>query len=143
VNNRRVRRKLLKSGDRIRMGDTELLFQLHPGASRKASGRQSVVVSRSKGFLLSANERVAIPATGGEIGRSRSCTFRLSDPLVSAHHARLEWRDGQCTLLDLGSTNGTFVNGVRVQHRHLRLGDTIRVGATSLIFQVLAARSQE
>jgi pSer/pThr/pTyr-binding forkhead associated (FHA) protein len=62
------------------------------------------------------------------LGRREGCDLVLPDPRVSREHARVE-RDALGTeVVDLGSTNGTFVNGQRVQRRRLRNGDRIRIG---------------
>ncbi len=60
---------------------------------------------------------------------------RLSDGTVSRQHARLTRRDGNWHIEDVGSVNGTFVNGVRVRNpTRLHLGDQIRCGRTLLVF---------
>jgi pSer/pThr/pTyr-binding forkhead associated (FHA) protein len=65
------------------------------------------------------------------IGRS-GADLEVDDRGVSRRHARLSrGPDGGWTLTDLGSTNGTFVNGVRVRVARLRDGDEIRVGAAT------------
>jgi pSer/pThr/pTyr-binding forkhead associated (FHA) protein len=59
-----------------------------------------------------------------------------SDEFASAHHARVESQRDGVWLLDLGSTNGTWVNGSRMDGRHrLKNGDVIRIGATELRFE--------
>lgn len=64
------------------------------------------------------------------IGRSRSCDIRLREDTVSRLHAALVWRDDALVLEDLGSSNGTFVNGDRVlEPRPLGAGDEIRFGS--------------
>jgi pSer/pThr/pTyr-binding forkhead associated (FHA) protein len=68
------------------------------------------------------------------VGRSDDNAVALRrDEFASAHHARLEaLRDG-VWLVDLGSTNGTHVNGARIDgRRRLRTGDVVRVGDTEL-----------
>src|SRR6185295_12643806 len=65
---------------------------------------------------------------GGVIGRASECALRLEGPSVSRQHARVE-QDGPVWMLrDLGSKNGTFVNGQRRELAPLSLQDTVRVG---------------
>jgi hypothetical protein len=69
------------------------------------------------------------------IGRGQDAQFRLPDTGVSRRHLEITW-DGQSALLsDLGSTNGTTVNGQPVQTWQLGDGDVIRVGHSSLVFR--------
>ena len=64
------------------------------------------------------------------IGRSRSSGCVLSDPTVSRAHAALSYRDGAWSLRDLGSTNGTYVNGRRITgETEVRPGDEVAFGA--------------
>jgi pSer/pThr/pTyr-binding forkhead associated (FHA) protein len=58
----------------------------------------------------------------------------LNDSKVSRSHADLRNRDGQWLIVDLGSSNGTKVNGRRVDHHPLRDGDRIQLGGTTLLF---------
>jgi pSer/pThr/pTyr-binding forkhead associated (FHA) protein len=65
------------------------------------------------------------------VGRGSSCDVRLPDPSVSHRHASLQARGADFVLVDEGSTNGTFVGGVRVAPRTSRIvrsGDMVRVG---------------
>jgi len=71
------------------------------------------------------------------IGRSEDSHFCLpQDRYFSRHHCILEIAPPQCFLRDLGSTNGTFVNGIRVETAHLKNGDRIQGGETVLEVEV-------
>jgi len=73
------------------------------------------------------------------IGRSEDAQFCLpQDRYFSRHHCILEIAPPQCFLRDLGSTNGTFVNGIRVETAHLKHGDRIQGGETVLEVEVAA-----
>ncbi|MDH4137427.1 MAG: NBR1-Ig-like domain-containing protein [Anaerolineae bacterium] len=70
------------------------------------------------------------------LGRVRGSDVVISDPEVSRRHASITWERGQPVIRDLGSTNGTFVNGVRITGpQALRDGDTIGLGKVQLGFQ--------
>ncbi len=73
------------------------------------------------------------------IGVAARCSVRLSVPDVSRSHALLTNRNGRVIVLDLGSTNGTFVNGKRVKEAELAPGDFLRF--SSVVAQVLPASS--
>jgi two-component system, cell cycle response regulator len=66
--------------------------------------------------------------SGMIVGRSLDADIWLDDESVSRHHAKLELIDNTVHLTDLGSRNGTFCNGERVQSRALAEGDRIQVG---------------
>jgi DNA-binding CsgD family transcriptional regulator len=68
------------------------------------------------------------------VGRGDDVALRLPDAGVSRHHAKfIVASDGNLTVLDLDSTNGTFVNDVRVELRPLRTGDTVRIGPDAVL----------
>jgi len=69
------------------------------------------------------------------IGRGQDSSFRLPDTGVSRRHLEINWDGQTATLSDLGSTNGTTVNGNPVQTWQLGDGDVIRVGHSSLVFR--------
>jgi hypothetical protein len=69
------------------------------------------------------------------IGRHDSCDIILNDFSVSRRQAKIEYRQGKYILTDLGSTNGTFVNGKPVTTQPLKTGDTIKVGTSLLFFK--------
>jgi DNA-binding NtrC family response regulator len=69
------------------------------------------------------------------LGQSPICAVRLNDQTVSRRHAAFDVVDGALRLTDLGSTNGTFVNGIRAHDVALAGGETIQVGAHVLLLQ--------
>ena len=70
------------------------------------------------------------------IGQSPVCQVRLGDPTVSRRHAALEAERGWIRIVDLESSNGTFVNHARIRDGCLRGGETVGVGATTLRFDL-------
>jgi hypothetical protein len=69
------------------------------------------------------------------IGRLPECEVVIHDPGASRRHAQLREQQGVWTLTDLGSTNGTQLNGQTVQQRALADGDRITIGTTVLEFR--------
>jgi pSer/pThr/pTyr-binding forkhead associated (FHA) protein len=69
------------------------------------------------------------------IGRLPDCDIVLDDKGASRRHAQVRTRDGSSTLTDLGSTNGTKLNGQQVETRVLEDGDRITVGTTLIEFR--------
>jgi Protein of unknown function (DUF3662)/FHA domain len=69
------------------------------------------------------------------LGRGTDCDLRLVDPGVSRHHAEIRVEDGDVVLVDLGSPNGTFVNGQPVRRVPLTDGTRVTLGRTTLVFR--------
>jgi pSer/pThr/pTyr-binding forkhead associated (FHA) protein len=72
------------------------------------------------------------PGTIKTIGRASRADFILDVPLVSRLHCRLTVTDDNLEVVDLESTNGTFVNDERVQNARLAHGDRLRIGRVEL-----------
>ncbi len=89
----------------------------------------------------SGGTRVVGIGAGLTIGRAADNDVVLRDERVSRHHARIAGRRGSLVLSDLGSTNGTEVNGQRVSDVVLGAGDRIRMGETTLEVEVDEASS--
>jgi FHA domain-containing protein len=89
------------------------------------------VVVESPGLHRGSAIEVSAPTV---VGRDAASAIRLDgDDFASARHARIEPRQDGVWVEDLGSTNGTFVNGAKVtRKRLLRAGDALRVGQTEL-----------
>jgi pSer/pThr/pTyr-binding forkhead associated (FHA) protein len=91
-------------------------------------------------LFLPPQPPVALREESVVMGRSRTCDLRLPSGDASRRHAEIVPVTGGFVLRDLGSTNGTFVNGERVEQRQLRPGDRIRIGSNTILFcQVDAA----
>lgn len=69
------------------------------------------------------------------VGRGQDAQFRLPDTGVSRRHLEITWDGRTAMLVDLGSTNGTTVNGTPVQTWQLADGDVVRVGQSRLVFR--------
>jgi len=69
------------------------------------------------------------------LGRSVGCDIRLDDSQVSRQHASITSTDSTCVLVDLKSANGTRVNGKLIREHELCNGDSVRIGATMMVFQ--------
>jgi hypothetical protein len=87
--------------------------------------------------LVSGDGRTYPLAIGSTvIGRGDQATLRLPDVGISRRHARIDYDGTQVVLTDLGSTNGSMVNGQRVSAVALNPGDMIQIGTTTLTFRV-------
>jgi pSer/pThr/pTyr-binding forkhead associated (FHA) protein len=103
-------------------------------AAPPAPSGRLVVASSSAVAKGSTYEAGPVPLT---IGRADDNTVPLAgDDFASAHHARVEARRDGVWVLDLNSTNGTYVNGARLDgRRKLREGDVVQIGDTELRFE--------
>jgi DNA-binding NtrC family response regulator len=108
------------------------------GAPRDRAFRLVVVDGPEKGrsFTVDGSQ-----ATRALIGQGAACDVRLGDAEVSRRHAALEIAGAELRVTDLGSTNGTFVDRVRVSEAYLRGGEFLRIGAT--MFRVDVAEGAE
>jgi len=87
-----------------------------------------------------APRRLPLDKARIQIGRSASCEIRLGGGYVSRRHARLErGPKGTWRFMDLGSANGAFVNGHRIQVTALSDGDVLAIGTHRLIFHSASA----
>jgi len=102
------------------------------------SGQPTIAVSpatATSGLLLVplsgplAGQRFPI-ASRVELGRDVAGSPLVGDPMASRRHAVLEPAPGGLSVLDLGSTNGTYLNGQRVSHAVAKVGDVLRLGGT-------------
>lgn len=68
------------------------------------------------------------------LGRSTQCDVRVNDSEASRRHARLTLQNDQWSIADMGSSNGTYVNGHAIKEQPLQQGDQIQIGRTILLF---------
>lgn len=81
-----------------------------------------------------AGERFVLLKDETTLGRDPQSDIFLNDITVSRKHARIERKGGGVKLADVGSLNGTYVNGERVDETDLRKGDEIQIGKFKMVF---------
>ena len=101
---------------------------VHAQADSGDAGRATLVVRTDGG----APTRFELSAPLISIGRDQDNDVIVDDPQVSRHHCQLKLQHGMYALTDLGSSNGSAVNGRRVTEQALRAGDVISIGRTTL-----------
>jgi pSer/pThr/pTyr-binding forkhead associated (FHA) protein len=89
------------------------------------------ILQGSGGDAVSFTFRVR-PGATKTVGRARRADFIVDAALVSRLHCRLEAADDNLEVVDLASTNGTYVNDRRVERARLTAGDRLRVGRVEL-----------
>lgn len=145
VNGKRVDNRILASGDRIRLGETVLLFEMHPTPSEVPHSRREIEQepSRSRAWLLLYPDtplQRAFPLPNTVlIGRALTADVVVEEKGVAMRHAVLRWQDNRWHIEDLGSEAGTILNGQPLPPRQtvpLRSGDTLRIGEATLRFEV-------
>lgn len=100
----------------------------NPGARSEPGGAELVVLTGS-----AEARRIRLRGSGQVIGRSPEADLAIDDPYASEFHARVGLQDDRVVVHDLGSTNGTYVNGRRVTNpTTVSRGDTVQIGKTTL-----------
>jgi DNA-binding winged helix-turn-helix (wHTH) protein len=112
------------------------------GDARDAAAVGPLALDRSyAGPRLISKHREWILADGPNlVGRDRDCAVSIDSPGVSRRHARIVVSNGTATVEDLGSKNGTFVNGQRVEEATtLDEGSHMRIGPVTMVYQQMGA----
>lgn len=135
-----VAERVLQNGDRLEISPgtpdaVTLVFELPMDMSAQTLGMTRPFQVGDKAapgpierLDLQGREKVTI-------GRASRNDLALPSLSVSRFHAKLEIEDGAARLSDVGSANGTYVNGARIQSHTLVLGDIIRIGPYRLVYQ--------
>ncbi len=107
-------------------------------AGRVAEPLEERARARQQNALLMIDgKRMVVGPAGVTIGRSRQCDVVLNDPNISRQHAEIRPRGGSWVLTDLGSTNGSCINGRRIDHPEVvKPGDEIEVGTSVIRFEL-------
>jgi hypothetical protein len=112
----------LVADDELRAGECDVAAEVHEG---------TLVGS----LVLPDGRRYALGEKPVVLGRMSDCDIVLADPRASRQHAEIQPAGHGFVLSDLGSMNGTVVNGTPVREHQLTDGDEIRVGSTVLHFE--------
>jgi hypothetical protein len=122
------------------MGPVQIELEEDPSLGKGEFLVRSAMVEAPGGAAVGSlamgdGRRVGIGEDPVSIGRLPECDIVLSDPNVSRRHAEVRRRGNDFVVVDLGSTNGTKVNGAGVRERVLVDGDEITVGGTHIRFE--------
>jgi hypothetical protein len=111
---------------------------IYSTAGRVAEPLEERARSRQQtALLLMGGKRLVVGPTGVTMGRSRQSDVMVDDPNVSRAHAEIRPRGGSWVVIDLGSTNGSRLNGRRLESPEvLKPGDEIELGTTVLKFEL-------
>ncbi len=112
--------------NQLRSGRFSIVSQLKQAASGPGMGS----------LVLPSGNRIALGAATVTVGRLPECTISINDGNISRNHAEVKVGPTAFVVVDLGSTNGTMVNGVKIVGEHrLRDGDIISFGSTHVRFE--------
>jgi hypothetical protein len=111
---------------------------IYSSAERVSEPLQEHARARAQQALLAmGDKRMVVGPAGVVIGRSRQADVVVDDPNVSRQHAEIRPRGGSWVLTDLGSTNGSVLNGRRIDGPEvLKPGDQIEIGTSSMTFEL-------
>jgi hypothetical protein len=112
-------------------GPTQPVLRATPGGGPQAE--LTIESGPDAGHTYRATENAL------RMGRSPDNDLILRDPATSGHHARVERRGEQFWIVDLGSTNGTLVNGDPIQEKELKHDDRITIGQNAVHFALLGS----
>ena len=111
--------------DRLHTGGFHILGRMVEGTGGSGAGS----------LVLPNGDRFSLTESVISVGRHPDCNLVLADPNVSRNHAEIRPKGDRFEVVDLGSTNGTRVNGVRVDSQLLQDGDEISFGNTRMHFE--------
>lgn len=162
VNGKRIAAPtLLRQGDIVRVGDVELRFEADaaefeperslqpaepfpataPGTIMAGAVRAAPLLATLEILTRGADEgrRFRIERPVAQLGRGPRNDVQLADESISASHATLVRRGGAWHLLDLGSRNGSYVDGQRITEQTLDTVCELRLGNVKLVFRAIAS----
>ena len=151
IRGRRVERELIEAGEMVVIDPFTLSFQIRLAAPPFGAGLGAVTAaplahnSPARLVVLNGHRLApAYPLVGPrfELGRSEDKDVVLFDPSASRNHASIQQRGLRHWLEDLGSANGTFLNGRRVREYPLSQGDRVRIGSTEFLFETLGEHTE-
>ena len=138
---------ILRVDDAIKVGDFSIINESQPErtsdvlATQKNSIATQPVVATApliEAVLVMQNgERIVLETDSLKIGRQATCRIVFNDSNVSREHAQMRRTADGWKLLDLGSTNGTKINGVKITEEQLLVnGDELSFGTSSAKFEI-------
>jgi len=114
----------LAADENLRAGDVDVEAAIAEGEGGRVGS-----------LVLADGTRIPLGEEPAVIGRLPDCAVTLNDPRSSRHHAEVRPHGDGFVVVDLGSMNGTMVNGVAVREQALNDGDVIGIGSTTIGFE--------
>lgn len=107
-------------------------------AERKALRKDSAPVEAALVHVRSDGKQQPIPLKAGKvvIGRQDDCQLRIPSAQISRHHCEIVTGGAGVRIRDLGSSNGTFINGQKVEDAELQAGDVLAIGSMLFVLRV-------
>jgi len=133
VNGDAIERRRLRPGDVIEVGLTKIRFEDEAAAAAQAATGDACFLEWTSGDRK--GDRVPLTAARTTLGRRDTNTIPLADKMASGLHAEITKDLNGFTVRDLGSTNGTLVNGEPVTEVLLKHGDRVRIGNARFAFK--------
>jgi Protein of unknown function (DUF3662)/FHA domain len=116
----------LSADDHLKNGRFNVISQLKQGAGGSAMAS----------IVLPSGQRISLNQGTVSVGRLPECTISVNDSNISRQHAEMRPGSGGYVVVDLNSTNGTLVNGIRISgEQRLNDGDIISFGSTHVRFE--------
>ncbi|MDX9719514.1 MAG: FHA domain-containing protein [Myxococcota bacterium] len=142
VNGQRIEQCYVEAGYLLMLGQASVqLSEAHLGMLRTQGFAATAALPAVSATQIEDSERGAIEvevtaeARVISLGARPDNTVRIESPQVSGRHARITFESGRYTLVDLNSTNGTYINGTRIlAPSPLQLGDRIGFGSYVFVF---------
>jgi pSer/pThr/pTyr-binding forkhead associated (FHA) protein len=135
LNGKPVQKERLEEGGRVELGKNGPVFEFRTEASRKGASARIVPIS---GAWEKDDAAFGLREGKTTLGRGLKNDIvvgRTQGSPVSSEHAELRLHSDRCELEDLGSTNGTFVNGQRIRTAKLQDGDRVELGKDGPVFE--------
>jgi DNA-binding NtrC family response regulator len=139
---------VLSDGAEIALGTWRALFRAVaaegaeetrvPGGTRvRPAGEARPAPPPARLRVRAAGKERTVPVTSAGVvaGKDPTCDAPIDDPFVSTRHLRIEPQGARWMLVDLGSTNGTFISGARVTRAELPLGVPVQLGDAEIVLE--------
>lgn len=138
INGERISEKILFPKDTIKIGNSEIVFDLVEETQIIAPLTERITLEvASKSGVPEEKRTFEIEQDPLIIGRGKDCTLAIKDKKASRKHAQItKLSPGQYKVTDLGSANGTLVNDHKISEQILKSGDIIQIGVHKIVFSL-------
>lgn len=136
-NGYRVQSQAIQDGDEVVVDPFVLQFRIRGKGQARSDAAPRPATQANLEVVVGtglAGTNYPITSRGLSIGRSEDRDVVIPDPAASRHHAQISMQGADYVLRDMGSSNGIYVNGVRVRECTLADGDMLRIGNTEMRF---------